>query len=131
MVDYNDHHKHGFYLVLNAGLPGFRHRELAMVALLVRGHRKAPAGPAPLEGVLDPDDEDRLARLSACLRVAEQLERGRAGGIREVRAEAPDGTVRLAVTAEGDPAVAMWSAALEAPAFERAFGRRLELAVAP
>ena len=25
IVDYNDHHKHGFYLVLNAGLPGFRH----------------------------------------------------------------------------------------------------------
>ena len=68
-------------------------------------------------------------RLAACLRVAEQLERGRAGGIRDLRLEAPDGTVRLAVRAEGDPAVALWSAALEAPAFERAFGRRLELAV--
>ena len=41
LVDYNDHHKHGFYLVLNAGLPGYRHRELAMIALLVRAHRKA------------------------------------------------------------------------------------------
>ena len=129
MVDYNDHHKHGFYLVLNAGLPGFRHRELALVALLVRSHRKALPTPAPLEGVLDADDPERLMRLAACLRVAEQLERGRAGGIREVRMEAPDGTVRLAVRAEGDPAVALWSAALEAPAFERAFGRRLELAV--
>ena len=125
MVDYNDHHKHGFYLVLNAGLPGFRHRELALVALLVRSHRKALPTPAPLEGVLDADDPERLMRLAACLRVAEQLERGRAGGIREVRMEAPDGTVRLAVRAEGDPAVALWSAALEAPAFERAFGRRL------
>ena len=129
MVDYNDHHKHGFYLVLNAGLPGFRHRELALVALLVRAHRKALPSPSPLEGVLDADDPDRLLRLAACLRVAEQLERGRAGGIREVRMEAPDGTVRLSVRAEGDPAVALWSAALEAPAFERAFGRRLELAV--
>jgi exopolyphosphatase/guanosine-5'-triphosphate,3'-diphosphate pyrophosphatase len=129
MVDYNDHHKHGYYLVLNAGLPGFRHRELALVALLVRAHRKALPTPSPLEGVLDPDDPDRLQRLAACLRVAEQLERGRAGGIRELRMEAPDGTLRLAVRAEGDPAVALWSAALEAPAFERAFGRRLELAV--
>jgi exopolyphosphatase / guanosine-5'-triphosphate,3'-diphosphate pyrophosphatase len=129
LVDYNDHHRHGYYLVLNAGLPGFRHRELALVALLVRAHRKALPSPAPLEGVLDPDDADRLQRLAACLRVAEQLERGRAGGIREVRMEAPDGTARLLVRAEGDPAVALWSAALEAPAFERAFGRRLELAV--
>ncbi len=131
MVNYNDHHKHGYYLVLNAGLPGFRHRELALVALLVRAHRKALPSPSPLEGVLDADDGDRLMRLGACLRVAEQLERGRAGGIREVRLEAPDGTLRLAVRAEGDPAVALWSAALEAPAFERAFGRRLELAVDP
>jgi exopolyphosphatase / guanosine-5'-triphosphate,3'-diphosphate pyrophosphatase len=129
MVDYNDHHKHGFYLVLNAGLPGFRHRELALVALLVRAHRKALPTPSPLEGVLDPDDDERLMRLAACLRVAEQLERGRAGGIREVRMDAPDGTVRLAVRAEGDPAVALWSAALEAPVFDRAFGRRLELTV--
>ncbi len=129
LVDYNDHHKHGFYLVLNAGLPGFRHRELAMVALLVRSHRKALPSTAPLEAVLDPDDPDRLGRLASCLRLAEQLERGRDGGIRELRMEAPDGTARLLVRAEGDPAVALWSAALEAPAFERAFGRRLELAV--
>jgi exopolyphosphatase/guanosine-5'-triphosphate,3'-diphosphate pyrophosphatase len=45
MVDYNDHHRHGYYLVLNAGPPGFRHRELALVALLVRSHRKALASP--------------------------------------------------------------------------------------
>ena len=41
MVDYNDHHKHGYYLILNAGLPGFDHRELALIALLARSHRKA------------------------------------------------------------------------------------------
>jgi exopolyphosphatase/guanosine-5'-triphosphate,3'-diphosphate pyrophosphatase len=129
LVDYNDHHKHGYYLVLNSGLPGFRHPELAMVALLVRAHRKALPSPAPLEGVLGPSDEHRLCRLAACLRVAEQLERGRARGIRELRAEAPNGTVQLLVRAEGDPSVALWSAAQEAPAVERAFGRRLELAV--
>lgn len=129
LVDYNDHHKHGYYLVLNAGLPGFQHRELALVALLVRAHRKGLPSPAPLEGVLEPGDDDRLSRLAACLRVAEQLERGRAGGISDLRMEAPDGVVRLSVRADGDPSIALWSAALEGPAFERAFRRRLELAV--
>jgi exopolyphosphatase/guanosine-5'-triphosphate,3'-diphosphate pyrophosphatase len=127
IVDYNDHHKHGYYLVLNAGLPGFRHAELATVALLVRAHRKALPSVVPLGEVLDPGDDERLARVAACLRVAEQLERGRAGGIREVRMEAPDGAVRLLVRAEGDPSVAIWSAALESPAFDAAFGRRLEV----
>ncbi len=42
--------------------------------------------------------------------------------------EARDGRARLVVSAEGDPAVALWSAEQERPAFERAFGRRLEVA---
>lgn len=128
MVDYNDHHKHGFYLILNAGLPGFDHRELALIALLARSHRKALPSTSPLEGVLQAGDDERLARLACCLRIAEQLERGRARGIRDVRVEAPDGEVRVEVQAEGDPAVALWSTALEAPAVERAFGRRLVVA---
>ena len=66
--------------------------------------------------------------MAVCLRLAEQLERGRAGGIREVRMDAPDGVVRLLVRAEGDPTAAIWAAALESPAVESAFGRRLEVA---
>jgi exopolyphosphatase / guanosine-5'-triphosphate,3'-diphosphate pyrophosphatase len=105
LVDYNDHHKHGFYLILNAGLPGFRHAELALIALLVRAHRKALPAPAPLEGVLEEGDVDRLDRLATCLRIAEQLERGRDRGVTGLRVEAPDGELRLIVSAEGDPAV--------------------------
>jgi exopolyphosphatase / guanosine-5'-triphosphate,3'-diphosphate pyrophosphatase len=127
IVDYNDHHKHGFYLVLNAGLPGFRHAELATIALLVRAHRKALPSVAPLGEILDAGDDERLARVAVCLRLAEQLERGRAGGIREVRMEASDGVARLLVRADGDPTAAIWAAALESPAVESAFGRRLEV----
>jgi exopolyphosphatase/guanosine-5'-triphosphate,3'-diphosphate pyrophosphatase len=128
MVDYNDHHKHGFYLILNAGLPGFDHAELALVALLARAHRKALPSTAPLEGVLGEDDPDRLDRLAVCLRIAEQLERGRAGGIRDVTlALEEDDAIRIEVTALGDPAIPIWSAGLEAPAVERAFGRPLRV----
>jgi exopolyphosphatase/guanosine-5'-triphosphate,3'-diphosphate pyrophosphatase len=129
-VDYNDHHKHSYYLVLNAGLPGYDHRELAMIALLVRAHRKGPPTPTldGLDALLTKNDPARLGRLAACLRIAEQLERGRARGIRDLRVEALDGRARLVVHADGDPAVALWSAEQERPAFERAFGRRLEVA---
>ena len=79
--------------------------------------------PGGVESILGEGDEDRLNRLAACLRLAEQLERGRAGGIRDVRVEAGGDGVRVLVTAEGDPAIAIWSAELEAPAVQRAFGR--------
>jgi exopolyphosphatase / guanosine-5'-triphosphate,3'-diphosphate pyrophosphatase len=132
LVDYNDHHKHSFYLVLNAGLPGFDHRELAMIALLVRAHRKGQGQPSleGLGGVLRPGDEARLGQLAACLRVAEQLERDRAQRVRSVSAALDDGAVRVAVRSEGDARLAVWSAAQQAGAFERAFGKRLEIAAA-
>ena len=39
-VDYDDHHKHSRYLILNAGLPGFEPREVALIAQAARYHRK-------------------------------------------------------------------------------------------
>ena len=39
-IDYDDHHRHSHYLVLNAGLPGFTPRELVLVGLITRYHRK-------------------------------------------------------------------------------------------
>ena len=127
LVDYNDHHKHSFYLVLNAGLPGFRHRELVMVALLVRSHRKAQPSVEPFGDILGRGGEARLARLATCLRIAEQLERGRAQIVTDVRCTERAGVVTVEVVARDDPSLAVWAAEREAPTFERAFGRRLEL----
>ncbi len=128
MVDYNDHHKHSYYLVLNAGLPGFAHRELALIALLVRAHRKGPVSLEGLGPVLEAGDERRLVRLAAGLRIAEHLERGRAGLVRSVTCALDDGTVRVVVGGDDDAGLAVWSAAQQAAVFERAYGRRLELA---
>ena len=127
IVDYHDHHKHGFYLILNAGLPGFAHRELALVALLVRAHRKSPPNFDWMRPVLEDGDEERFWRLASCLRLAEQLERDRAAGRagrrhRRARQDRhndpprPRGAVRGALV-RGQ----------EGPVFERAFGRRLRL----
>ena len=107
LVDYNDHHKHGYYLVLNAGLPGYRHPELAMIALLVRAPPQGAAEPRAPRG----HRSERRRRgppargpRPACLRIAEQLERGRAGGRpRACALEATDGAVRLIVRGRGRP----------------------------
>lgn len=128
IVDYNDHHKHGFYLVLNAGLPGFSHRELALIALLVRSHRKSPPSFDWLMPVLEPGDDERFWRLAACLRLAEQIERDRAQLVSGVTVESRGKTVTLNLLAEVEPSVSLWSAGHEAPIFERAFGRRMRLA---
>lgn len=127
LVDYNDHHKHGHYLVLNAGLPGFRHRELVIIAQLVRGHRKSIQSPGPLGALLKPRDEERVLRLASFLRIAEQLEVGRARAITGIDCAREGDLVTLWLRAHGDVDVAMWSARQEAPVFTRATGQRLAI----
>jgi exopolyphosphatase/guanosine-5'-triphosphate,3'-diphosphate pyrophosphatase len=127
IVDYHDHHKHGFYLILNAGLPGFTHRELALVALLVRAHRKSPPNFDWMRPVLEDGDEERFWRLASCLRLAEQLERDRAQVVQGIDIDGRGKTITLALRAPEEPSVALWSAGQEGPVFERAFGRHLRL----
>lgn len=127
VVDYHDHHKHGFYLVLNAGLPGFSHRELALIALLVRAHRKSPPSYEWMRPLLEDGDDERYWRLAACLRLAEQLERDRAQLVRSVRIDVRGKTAALTLVSLEEPSVSLWSAGQEAPVFERAFGRRLAI----
>lgn len=127
LVDYNDHHKHGHYLVLNAGLPGFRHRELVIIAQLVRGHRKSIQSPGALGALLKTRDEERILRLAAFLRIAEQLEVGRERAITGIDCAISGDQVTLWLRAHGDVDVAMWSARQEADIFKKATGRRLAI----
>lgn len=131
IVDYHDHHKHGFYLVLNGGMPGFSHRELVIIALLVRAHRKSMPTYDWLRPVLADGDDERLLRLASCLRLAEQLERDRTQQISSIGVERDGDVVTLRLHGDADHSVALWSARPEATFFAQAFGHRLELTEAP
>jgi exopolyphosphatase/guanosine-5'-triphosphate,3'-diphosphate pyrophosphatase len=127
-VDYDDHHKHSRYLVLNAGLPGYAQREVALIGQAVRYHRKGMPSLGPFESITEKGDEDRLDRMSALLRLAEDLERSRDQLVREAHVALDDGAVRLDLVSERDAPVARWAAGREGDLFERAFGRGLEVA---
>ena len=126
-VDYDDHHKHSRYLILNAGLPGFTPRELALIAQVARYHRKGSPGFGELAPLMRAGDEALLERCSALLRLAEQLERSRDQVVREARLAVDNGRVRLELVHEGDVSVATWAAERQRDLFQRAFGRELEI----
>jgi exopolyphosphatase / guanosine-5'-triphosphate,3'-diphosphate pyrophosphatase len=127
-VDYDDHHKHSRYLILNAGLPGYTPREVALVAQMARYHRKGSPGFGELAPLMADGDDELLARCAALLRLAEQLERSRDQLVEETRLEVEDGRVVLELVAGGDVSVALWAARRQADLFEAAFGKRLEIA---
>jgi exopolyphosphatase / guanosine-5'-triphosphate,3'-diphosphate pyrophosphatase len=126
-IDYDDHHKHSRYLVLNAGLPGFSPREVALIGQAVRYHRKGMPSLGPFDSIAERGDEDRLHRMSALLRLAEDLERSRDQLVRETHAVVDDGRVRVGLVTDEDARVALWAAGREGELFERAFGRGLEV----
>jgi exopolyphosphatase/guanosine-5'-triphosphate,3'-diphosphate pyrophosphatase len=130
-VDYDDHHKHSRYLILNAGLPGYAPNEVALIAQAARYHRKGMPDPGDLAPVLEDGDEARLFRLAALLRLAEDLERSRDQTVRSAHIRRGEDGVELVMVADGDLAVPRWAAERETAVFERAFGERLTVSGEP
>jgi exopolyphosphatase/guanosine-5'-triphosphate,3'-diphosphate pyrophosphatase len=127
-IDYDDHHKHSRYLILNGGLPGFAPVETAIIAQAARYHRKGMPSPGPMAPLFGPGDAERLDRCSTLLRLAEDLERSRDQLVRRALLEESDGTVELRLVADGNSAVPSWAARREGELFERAFRRELRVA---
>ncbi len=129
-VDYDDHHKHSRYLILNAGLPGFEPREVALIAQAARYHRKGTPEFGELSPLAKSGDDDRLNRMALMLRLAEDLERSRDQSVRAAHVAADNGTIHLELEADGAAAVERWAVQREVDLVERAFGRQLKVEAA-
>jgi exopolyphosphatase / guanosine-5'-triphosphate,3'-diphosphate pyrophosphatase len=144
-VDYDDHHKHSRYLILNAGLPGFAPVEVAIIAQAARYHRKGMPQAGPLAALFGDGDAQRLDRCAVLLRLAEDLERSRDQLVRSTHftlahsaphssAGGSDGAlngrgeIQLELIADGELAVPRWAAGRETELFARAFQRQLSVA---
>jgi exopolyphosphatase/guanosine-5'-triphosphate,3'-diphosphate pyrophosphatase len=124
-VDYDDHHKHSRYLILNAGLPGFSPRETALIGQAARYHRKGRPALGEFAPLARRGDEALLGRCAAVLRVAEQLERPRDQTVRHAEVVVDAGHVELRLDATEDATISRWAAQRQGDVFKRAFGREL------
>jgi exopolyphosphatase/guanosine-5'-triphosphate,3'-diphosphate pyrophosphatase len=128
-VSVQAHHKHTYYLVAHADLPGFSDHERELVALVARYHRRSvpSRGRADLK-TLSSSELGAVRKLTAILRVADALDRSHHQPVRRVAARLRDRSVRLAIGARGPLDLELWDAEREAALFRRVFRRRLELA---
>ncbi len=127
-IDYDDHHKHSRYLILNGGLPGFAPVETAIIAQAARYHRKGMPAPGPMAALFGEGDVERLDRCAVLLRLAEDLERSRDQLVRATSIALHNGTVELRLITDGESAVPRWAAGRERELFARAFHRDLSVA---
>ena len=128
-VNYDDHHRHSHYLTLNAGLPGFGPRELILIGLVARYHRKGMPDASELGDLAEPGDDERLQLLCGMIRLAEQLERSRDQAITDVHVSAHDGAVSLEAATDPslDATVPIWAARRNADLLADALGRDVEI----
>src|SRR5258708_33133570 len=84
-VSYNRHHKHSYYLLYHADLPGFTDRERELIATIARYHRRSTPKDRHEEFQrLPPEERIVVRRLAAGLRVADGLARGHRRHVRSV-----------------------------------------------
>jgi len=126
-ISFNDHHLHSHYIISHAELLGFSNREVLIMANVAKYHRKRTP---KLRGAdlreLDEKDRQAVVRLSTLLRMSESLDRSHSNLVQSVRfSKVTKRSVKLVVTACGDPQLEMWRIEEDRKAFEKAFGRDL------
>jgi len=129
-VSFHKHHKHTFYLVANADMPGFSNRERELVATVARFHRRSTpdrkrADLAHLSG----SELNTVRKLAALLRVANALDASHQQPVRELRALQRNGTVTLRLTLRAPADLELWDVDREGQFFREVFRKRLELVV--
>jgi len=125
-VNHSGHHKHGQYIVMNSALPGFTNEELLLVGNIVRYHRKSvPSNEHFHFNLLYPEHKDIVRRLGGILRIADNLDRGKRGMVRELHISLHPGRVTIDVVPNqpDEPLdIELESARAQQQLFEQAFG---------
>ncbi|HTQ39275.1 MAG TPA: Ppx/GppA phosphatase family protein [Pirellulales bacterium] len=130
LINYDQHHKHSYHLILNSRLAGFRPRELELIANIARYHRGArPKQKHANFRQLPSEDQRRVEQLAAILRLAGGLDRSHSQQVKDVTLGRTDKhaekKLELLVHSEFNPEVDLWGARRRTKLFKRVFGTKL------
>ena len=127
-VGFRGYHRHGAYLIEHSELRGFEPWEVALVASVVRFHRRGLVGSSyPPFRALDEDRQRVARRLTAILHLADAADRALDQSVESIDLTSRGGEA-IATFAGADPEVRReWVESAEA-AFRKVFQIRLRLA---
>ncbi|QQS25487.1 MAG: Ppx/GppA family phosphatase [Actinomycetota bacterium] len=100
VISHSKHHLHSYYVIRNSELVGFTDREIELIALVARYHRKSAPKPSHAEfAQLAAEDQRRVKVLAGVLRVAIGLDRSHDGRVQALVVTRNDRTLRIEVVA--------------------------------
>ena len=127
-VSYQSHQKHSYYLISHAGLRGFTTDQVAVVANVARYYRKAvPADEDENFASLSDAQKDVVRKLTAILRIADALDRGRRRAVRDVGVDATKKKARFHVRLRGEAGVELAAAEKRAKYFGKVFEKDVDI----
>ncbi len=123
-ISYSRHHKHSYYLIKNGDLRGFEPRDIEIMALVARYHRRGlPKRSQTGYGDLSGTRRRTVRTLSAMLRVAEGLDRSHAQSVASVSVAPGAHDCLLKLTPAGDTELELWAAQRNVAPLESVLGR--------
>jgi exopolyphosphatase/guanosine-5'-triphosphate,3'-diphosphate pyrophosphatase len=130
-INYNNHHKHSYHLILHADFLGMSPEEQVAVANVARYHR----GTRPKKkhnnfGPLDPALRRRITRLSSILRIADGFDRGHIGAVDRVKVRWMERALRITVVPKpgaGDLRLELWGASRKSALLSQLAGIAVEI----
>ena len=131
-VAYHKHHKHSRYLILHSEPRGLTPREIGLVALVARYHRRAePKDSHEGYDELSPGDRSRVRKLAALLRIADALDRGHQQQVEAIDVTVDDRRTMLRVRGKGDILLEQWAVRKKGRLYEQVFDQKLRVLYDP
>ncbi len=122
------HHKHTMYLINNSELFGLTKKDVQLVALVARYHRRASPKPThPGYATLDRESRVVVSKMAAMLRVADSLERSHSQRINNVLCKREDGRLVISVPQVDDLSLEQLALKQKGALFEETFGLKVLL----
>jgi exopolyphosphatase/guanosine-5'-triphosphate,3'-diphosphate pyrophosphatase len=123
-----DHDKHGYYLLNANSLIGLNERQQAIVANVVRYHRKSSPGDGdPSVRPLPYKDRLTAIRLIALLRLADAMDASHTARVKDISIERKKDTLALKLIGDGDLMLEKWALTKRKSLFAESFGVGLEI----
>ncbi len=127
-VSYAKHHRHTYYLINNADIPGLADREREMVACIARFHRRnLPDTGHPDLANLTRAEAQLVRKLATLLRLADSLDRSHHQPVQKVKVSTRSDRALLHLDYRGHIDLELWDFEREAKVFKDVFGRKVEL----
>lgn len=131
-IGYKAHHRHSSYLIRHGELRGFTPEEIEIIALVARYHRRGRPKRAHDGYASLPRQARRAVRwLSACVRVAESLDRSHAQLVTDVQVALEADVCRLRLQATGDAELEAWAAQRQTGPLSRLLKRPVHVELLP